>query len=130
MYTVAGCKSDLECALDKACISRECQNPCLFEDCGRNAYCEPRNHRAVCKCNENTKGDPYRFCEPYECLRDPDCDTTLACRNEKCVDPCDCARNAYCIAKNHRGNCYCIEGYTGDAYHRGCEKSKFNFLYC
>jgi hypothetical protein len=44
----------------------------------------------------------------------------LACRNEKCVDPCDCAANADCEARNHRGICTCRPGYTGDPYYEGC----------
>ncbi len=121
---LAGCKSDFECRDDQACIRRECQNPCLFEECGTNAYCEARRHRANCICEPNTKGDPHRHCEPYECLADPDCPDHLACRNEKCVDPCDCAANADCTARGHRGICTCRTGYTGDPYVRGCTKSK------
>ena len=65
-------------------------------------------------------------------MTDPECDTTLACRNEKCVDPCDCAANAECEARNHRGICTCLPGYRGDPYFAGCTLSKtkyFFFLY-
>lgn len=120
----AGCKSDFECPDDKACISRECQNPCLYEECGVNAICEARNHRANCICPENHIGDPYRNCRPYECLTDPDCPDPLACRNEKCVDPCECAINADCSPRNHRGYCTCRTGYTGDPYGYACTKSE------
>ena len=51
---------------------------------------------------------------------------TQACRNEKCVDPCDCARNAVCDARDHRGYCKCIPEHRGDPYVRGCEPSKKN----
>ena len=49
---------------------------------------------------------------------------TQACRNEKCVDPCDCAANADCSARNHRGYCTCIPGYIGDPYIDGCRLRK------
>ena len=123
-----GCKSDYECADDKACISKECQNPCLFADCGTNAYCEPRNHKADCLCLENHIGDPFSYCRPYECLVDDDCPTTLACRQEKCVDPCECAINAGCNPRNHRGYCTCHTGYTGDPYGVACTKSKTSHM--
>ena len=55
---------------------------------------------------------------------DPDCPDTLACRDEKCKDPCDCALNADCSPRNHRGYCTCRTGYTGDPYGVACTKSK------
>ena len=118
--SVAGCKSDSECPLTQACINRECQDPCPFEQCGQNAECSVRNHKAKCTCLPQHKGNPYVICTPYECLIDPDCHTTKACRNEKCVDPCDCAENADCSPRNHRGICTCIPGYTGDPYGIRC----------
>jgi hypothetical protein len=125
---VAGCKSDDECPLTQACIQRECQDPCPFEQCGRKATCSTRSHRARCQCPPGHKGSPYVECKPYECLNDPECHDTLACRNEKCVDPCQCAANAKCEAKGHRGICTCNPGYRGDAYFAGCELSKICFL--
>ena len=58
----------------------------------------------------------------------PECPTTLACRNEKCVDPCECARHAYCQARNHRGICTCEPGYTGDPYGIACTESKLQHI--
>jgi hypothetical protein len=121
---LAGCKSDFECPDDKACIKRECQDPCLFETCGANAYCKAKSHKAICLCLENHKGDPYRACNSYECLSDPDCPATLTCRQEKCVDPCQCAQNADCSPRNHKGICTCRTGYTGDPYGVACVRSK------
>ena len=121
---LAGCKSDDECPLTQACIQRECQDPCPYEQCGIKAFCTVNRHRAKCQCPPGHKGSPYVECRPYECLTDPECPTTLACRNEKCVDPCDCAANADCEARNHRGICTCRPGYTGDPYIEGCRPSK------
>ena len=73
------------------------------------------------------KGNPYDRCRQYECLTDPECATTLTCRNEKCVDPCDCALNAECTAINHRGICECFPDHTGDPYGRICDPSKIHF---
>ena len=118
------CKSDFECPLDKACIQRDCQNPCFYETCGINAKCQAKNHIATCQCLQNHKGNPYKRCDKYECLSDIDCPDSLACRKLKCTDPCDCSRNAECSARNHRGYCSCKLGFTGDPYERGCTKSK------
>ena len=121
---IAGCKSDNECPNNQACIQRECQDPCPFEQCGIKAICTVNAHRARCKCPEGHKGSPYVECKPYECLTNPDCPMIHACRNEKCVDPCDCAANADCEARNHRGICTCISGYIGDPYIDGCRLRK------
>ena len=125
----AGCRSDQECPLTQACIQRECQDPCPFEQCGIKAKCLVSNHLARCQCPPGHDGSPYVECKPYECLRDPDCPTTLTCRDKKCVDPCDCAVNADCEARNHRGICTCRPGYTGDPYFEGCRLSKIHFTY-
>ena len=124
LCSLAGCKRDSECPLTQACIQRECQDPCPYEQCGIKASCSVSNHLARCQCPPGHKGSPYIECKPYECLTDPECPTTLACRNEKCVDPCDCAANADCEARNHRGICTCRPGYTGDPYFEGCRPSK------
>ena len=128
LQCLAGCKSDDECPLTQACIQRECQDPCPYEQCGIKAFCTVNRHRAKCQCPPGHKGSPYVECRPYECLTDPECPTTLACRNEKCVDPCDCAANADCEARNHRGICTCRPGYTGDPYVEGCRPSKITIV--
>jgi len=110
----------------QACINRECVDPCPLERCGINGLCSAKNHRAVCSCPPGFRPDPdpYIRCKQYECLTDPECPTTLACQNEKCVDPCKCARNADCSPRNHRGICTCQPGFTGDPYGVACTPSK------
>jgi len=97
-----------------------------LERCGVNALCLAKNHRAVCSCPPGYRPDPdpYIRCKQFECLTDPECPTTQACQNEQCVDPCKCARNADCSARNHTGICTCYSGYTGDPYGIACELSK------
>merc|ERR1711892_961288 len=63
---------------------------------------------------------PYTRCTKPECVVDEECPQVLACRNEKCVDPCNCAVNANCIVRSHRARCQCYEGYQGDPYNTGC----------
>ena len=36
------------------------------------------------------------------------------------MDPCECALNADCDARNHRGYCTCIPNFTGDPYGYEC----------
>ena len=129
-HLTAGCKSDDECPIKEACYNRECLDPCQFENCGINAECSVRNHKATCKCRPGYKGNPYERCRQYECLSDPECSDYLACRNEKCVDPCDdCSINADCTARNHRAICECRIGYTGNPYGSVCSKSKAHQSY-
>ena len=123
-FLVAGCRSDDECPLTEACYDRECSDPCLYQECGTNAICTARIHRAFCHCREGTKGNPYESCRPYECLIDSDCHDTLKCENEKCVDPCACAQFADCSPRNHRGVCTCFPDYTGNPYGIACDPSK------
>ncbi len=125
-FSSAGCKSDSECQLTQTCLNRDCVDPCLFEKCGINAQCSAKNHRAVCNCLSDFKPDPdpYIRCKQYECLSDPDCAQSLACINEKCVNPCQCARFAECNVRNHKGICTCFPGYEGNPYGVACSPSK------
>ena len=120
---LVGCRSDAECSDDKACRSGECTNPCLVQDpCGSNAECYATNHRAMCRCRPGFRGtNPYLACYIIECLADPDCPTTKACINEKCVSPClvqnPCAPSqADCIDQDHKALCQCRVGYQGNPY--------------
>ena len=125
---LAGCKSDFECPLTQACIQKECQNPCIYEQCGIEAICEVRTHQAKCVCPPSYLGDPYQVCRKPECIVDDDCPQVLACENEKCVDPCACAVNANCIVRSHRARCQCITSYIGDPYNTGCYPGRNNFF--
>ena len=111
--------------MTQACINRECQDPCIYEQCGTNAECSVNRHIPKCTCLPGYRGNPYDICRQIECLTDPECPDDKACRNEKCVNVCPCdAPNAICTASSHRQYCECPPGYTGDPYGRGCTKSK------
>lgn len=110
-----GCRSDGDCPSTQACVNRECINPCSFTSCGLNALCTAdSNHKARCYCPENFKGNALIRCDRPECLQDLDCPYNLACRNERCEDPCNCGSKAICHVDNHRAQCSCPPGYTGN----------------
>lgn len=44
------CTTDNDCAGQLACMHGNCVNPCNSLPCGKNAYCEPENHAAWCRC--------------------------------------------------------------------------------
>ena len=67
----------------------------------------------------------FSISEP-ECRIDPNCHTTKYCEltNGTCADPCirdPCGPNAIGTPINHRCQCRCIEGYTGNPV-VGCSK--------
>lgn len=55
------CKNNNECADTLACVQGQCISPCKSLLCGQNAYCEPENHAAWCRCRvgftENESGE-------------------------------------------------------------------------
>ena len=61
------------------------------------------------------------------CSSDEECASSQACRNRACVNPCSvdnpCGSSADCTVDNHRANCKCPPGFTGDPYSR-CVPSK------
>ncbi|KAF2350556.1 EGF-like domain [Trinorchestia longiramus] len=92
------------------------EHPC---QCGPNAECEALNGHTKCTCYPGYFGNPYTGCEP-ECVIDQDCPKYLACRNNKCIDPCPgyCGISALCDVINHTPMCTCPEGFTGDPLNR------------
>lgn len=113
-----GCRSNGDCAASEACINRQCVNTCQQIQCGRNAECRPDYaHHATCHCFAGYSGDPFGGCSRPECTADAECPFSLACRNQRCEDPCDCATNAQCRVYNHRAACVCAPGFSGDGVH-------------
>ena len=141
---VAGCRSDLHCHFEEACINKVCQNPCsVYGACGSNSACKPVNHDRVCSCLPDFTGDPRTSCEkvkpPPECTSDNQCLLGQICDFEKCVSGCRtssncpseescvrdqclnacsisgaCGKGASCTPSNHVAVCSCPSGFRGD----------------
>lgn len=123
------CVTNSDCSNNKACIAQKCKDPCPGA-CGVNARCQVVGHNPVCSCPNGYTGDPFIRCQPRpavietpvvkpECEVDPDCQTTQACVEQRCIDPClqrpgICAPNAECRVVQHRPVCVCAEGFTGN----------------
>lgn len=90
------------------------ENPCVPSPCGPNSQCRVVGSQPACSCLQNFIGRPPN-CRP-ECINDSECPNNLACKNEKCRDPCTgyCGINAQCIVVNHGPVCSCLPGYIGD----------------
>lgn len=102
--------------------------PCQPSPCGPNSQCRESNNQAICKCLPNFIGSPPA-CRP-ECTISSECDLTLACVQQHCVDPCPgvCGNSAQCRVINHSPHCSCLPGFTGDAI-SGCQRiRKTTFL--
>ena len=113
------CEVDPDCRTDQICHNNKCINPCLVDNpCAVNAICEAQNHASRCICPPGLVGNPYENCESVECYVNRDCDTTKACIQNQCLDPClldnVCAPTAICRVINHDGSCTCPPGYIGD----------------
>ncbi len=127
-----GCRSNEECPLDKACVNRQCVDPCVYQsDCApSNAECFVMDHRPHCRCLPGFIGDPRVRCErpapevQPECRVDSDCPSGLACINERCQNPCTvlspCHPSAICRVINtvpvRTMICECPPGLIGDGY--------------
>lgn len=94
-------------------------NPCSPSPCGPNSDCRVVGDSPACSCLPSFIGTPPN-CRP-ECTINPECQSTQACINQKCTDPCigSCGINARCSVANHIPICSCNEGFTGDPF-RGC----------
>lgn len=93
---------------------------CSFFVKQANSRCRDVSDHAVCSCLPGFIGAPPQ-CRP-ECVVSSECSPTLACTNNKCVDPCisSCGINARCEVFNHSPICSCKPGETGDPF-RGCQ---------
>ena len=102
-------------------IIEEPVDPCNPSPCGPYSDCTVRHGNiAGCTCKPGYVGVPPN-CRP-ECLTNPECPSNLACKQEKCRDPCPgaCAFNANCQVISHRATCSCPAGTRGDPYSSGC----------
>ena len=92
------------------------RDPCVPSPCGPNSQCLSSNDKPACSCLPGYINSPPN-CRP-ECLINPDCPTTQACVNNKCVDPCpgSCGINSQCNIISHAVTCACLAGYTGNPF--------------
>ena len=115
------CQIDPDCRTDQVCHQNKCLDPCLLDNpCAVNAICSAANHAARCACPPGLIGNPYELCEKVECFVNRDCDTTKACIQNQCLDPClidnTCAPTAICRVINHDQSCQCPPGTVGDPF--------------
>lgn len=91
-------------------------NPCVPSPCGPNSICKEVGNVPSCTCMERFVGSPPN-CRP-ECLLNSECQTSKACIQQKCQDPClgACGINAICTVTRHTPMCACPDGYIGDAF--------------
>lgn len=92
---IDACRSDDSCPYTMACINRRCQDPCsVFGACGRNAGCRSENHKAVCACPAEYRGDANVVCDreeiqkPESCPSDAACQFGYICEAGSCIEGC------------------------------------------
>ena len=87
-----------------------------FRFAGPYSVCREVDCRPACSCQANYLGVPPS-CRP-ECLLNSDCESTQACVNQRCKDPCAgiCGQDADCRVVNHNPICSCPRDKTGDPF--------------
>lgn len=119
-HPVCYCDSGLEGDPLIRCYARDepKKSPCWPSPCGEGTQCSVLNDRAVCSCLPDYIGDPQTGCHA-ECVINSDCPAQKACINKHCENPCHastCGINAECRVYDHTANCYCRDGFMGDAF--------------
>lgn len=96
---------------------------CNPSPCGANTDC----NNGICSCKKGYFGNPYLSCRP-ECTHNSDCALSLACVNNKCINPCVnlCGRNATCEVSNHIPICSCPLNTIGNAFFSCAHKESKN----
>ena len=91
-------------------------NPCVPSPCGLYSECRAVGDSPSCSCLPTYTGSPPN-CRP-ECVVNTDCQSSQACINEKCKNPCigACGFNTECHVQNHVPICSCGAGFTGDPF--------------
>jgi hypothetical protein len=111
-----------------------CLNVCEGILCARNSDCKVKDHKPICECRNGYFGNPNDErigCRRAECEQNFDCSFDKVCQNHQCISACQafgaslkCASNAACVPIDHRADCRCSAGYTGDPY-RSCRQIDF-----
>lgn len=71
------CLISSECALDKACVTQKCVDPCPGT-CGENARCQVVTHNPICSCSPGYTGDPFNRCTKIICK-------LIVCKDFTCI---------------------------------------------
>lgn len=66
----------------------------------------------------------------FECYKDDECGPEQACNKRACINPClnSCGPGALCRVINHKHQCSCPNGHTGDANVK-CTPRKLHVLF-
>ena len=94
------CSTDGDCDGQLTCQQGSCVNPCQALPCGANAYCEPEDHAAWCRCLPGFKESSSGACVSL-------CDGVL------------CGDNGQCVASTEGTTCACLDGYNGNPFPGG-----------
>ncbi|XP_028157244.1 uncharacterized protein LOC114350564 isoform X7 [Ostrinia furnacalis] len=120
------CVADEQCPDNAACVDSRCSPVCGPTNCGINARCLARQHRARCACLPGYEGDAYRGCYSVQCHSNNDCPDDESCESGSCIKVCtriQCGTNAHCVARGHTASCECDSGARGNPW-TGCQRSE------
>uniref|UniRef100_A0A1A9ZCQ3 EGF-like domain-containing protein n=1 Tax=Glossina pallidipes TaxID=7398 RepID=A0A1A9ZCQ3_GLOPL len=149
-----GCRTSVECESNEDCPPHaectktkgvpKCHDVCANINCGPNAECIPKGHRAHCACRSGYDGNPtdrLNGCKPLPmpclvtsdcptnaycsdsickpaCILDTECSGEEVCQGGQCINPCfqpqSCGMNALCSIERHFKQCSCPAGFTGN----------------
>jgi len=132
------CLINDDCPLTKACVSKECIDPCLNTVCGSRALCKVEYHTAVCYCPPGLQGNERVGCIEVKCTTNSDCAGNEKCdyprgsQRKECIPLCQgqvCAFGATCSASNHQEECSCRPPLKGDGYVSCTERKLVAFCY-
>lgn len=119
------CLQNNDCPLTKACVSKECVDPCLNAVCGSRALCKVEYHTPICYCPPGLQGNERVGCVEVKCTTNDDCASNEKCdypkggQRKECIPLCTdarCVLGAICTAINHREECECTPPLKGDGF--------------
>ena len=129
---ISPCTTNAKCTVHNSLPLRTMSCTCLPGFTGKG---DERCDKISKLDNQNSTGFLSNFyfnrltVAPIEvgCTSDGQCSTNEACRSGNCVNPCivenPCSSTAACYVSNHKAQCRCPPGFTGDPYSR-CVQSK------
>ena len=135
LFSVDECLTNNDCPQNKACISKECVDPCIGTVCGSRALCKVELHAAICYCPPGLQGNERVACIEVKCTTNADCASNEKCDYPRggqrkeclplCVEP-RCVLGAICSASNHIEECTCRPPLKGDGFVSCNERKSFS----